>query len=89
MKYDVVVIGGGPAGMMAAGRAGERGFRVLLVEKNDRLGVKLLITGHGRCNITNAEESEHSFLSRFGKAARWLYSPFSQFGVKNTFSFLL
>ena len=86
-QYDVIVIGGGASGMMAAGRAAERGKRVLLLEKNKNLGEKLKITGGGRCNITNAEESEHIFLSRFGKAARWLYSPFSQFGVKNTFSF--
>jgi len=86
-QYDVIVIGGGASGMMAAGRAAERGKRVLLLEKNKNLGEKLKITGGGRCNITNAEESEHIFLSRFGKAARWLYSPFSQFGVKDTFSF--
>ncbi|MCK4919004.1 MAG: NAD(P)/FAD-dependent oxidoreductase, partial [Candidatus Pacebacteria bacterium] len=53
MKYDIVVIGGGPAGMIAAGRAGELGARVLLIEKNRKLGTKLLITGKGRCNITN------------------------------------
>jgi len=86
-QYDVIVIGGGASGMMAAGRAAERDKRVLLLEKNKNLGEKLKITGGGRCNITNAEESEHIFLSRFGKAARWLYSPFSQFGVKDTFSF--
>lgn len=87
IAYDVIVIGGGASGMMAAGQAAERGKRVLLLEKNKNLGEKLKITGGGRCNITNAEESEHIFLSRFGKAARWLYSPFSQFGVKDTFSF--
>lgn len=86
-QYDVIMIGGGASGMMAAGRTAERGKRVLLLEKNKNLGEKLKITGGGRCNITNAEESEHIFLSRFGKAARWLYSPFSQFGVKDVFSF--
>ncbi len=52
--FDVVVIGGGPAGMMAAGTAASRGLRVLLLEKNPGLGKKLLITGGGRCNLTNA-----------------------------------
>ena len=50
----VIVIGGGPAGMMAAGTAAGRGKRVTLIEQNKILGKKLLITGKGRCNITNA-----------------------------------
>ena len=49
MKYDVAVIGGGSAGMIAAGRAGEIGSSVILIEKNKSLGIKLLITGKGRC----------------------------------------
>ena len=53
MKYDGIVIGGGPAGMMAAITAAQRGSRVLLLERNGRLGKKLLITGKGRCNVTN------------------------------------
>ena len=53
MKYDGIVIGGGPAGMFAAITAARRGKRVLLLERNDRLGKKLLITGKGRCNVTN------------------------------------
>lgn len=53
MKYDVIVIGGGPAGMFAAITAARGGQRVLLLERNDRLGKKLLITGKGRCNVTN------------------------------------
>ena len=52
-KYGLIVIGGGPAGIMAAGRAGERGLKVLLLEKMRSPGRKLLITGKGRCNITN------------------------------------
>src|SRR3989338_11660736 len=86
-KYDVIVIGGGASGMMAAGRAGERGTRVLLLEKNNELGKKLKITGGGRCNIANAEESVRILLSHYGEAASYLFSPFAQFGVKETFDF--
>ncbi len=87
MDYDVIVIGGGASGMMAAGRAAERGRRVLLLEKNAALGAKLKITGGGRCNVTNAEEDEQVLLSHYGEAKPFLHSPFSQFGVKKTFSF--
>ena len=52
-NFDGIVIGGGPAGMFAAITAARRGGRVLLLERNDRLGKKLLITGKGRCNVTN------------------------------------
>lgn len=85
--YDVIVIGGGASGMMAAGRAGERGKRVLFLEKNKNLGEKLKITGGGRCNITNAEEDKHIFFQHYGNEKQFLYSLFSQFGVKDTFSF--
>ena len=53
MMYDGIVIGGGPAGMFAAITAAQKGSRVLLLEANNRLGKKLLITGKGRCNVTN------------------------------------
>lgn len=86
-RYDVIVIGGGAAGMMAAGRAAERGLRVLLLEKNKQLGKKLSITGGGRCNITNAEENERLLLAHYGSAEKFLYSSFVQFGTDDTFSF--
>lgn len=73
--------------MMAAGRAAERGKRVLLFEKNQKLGEKLRITGGGRCNITNAEEDTKALLSNYGSAEQFLYSAFREFSVKNTFSF--
>lgn len=85
--YDVLVIGGGASGMMAAGRAAALGKRVLLVEKNKRLGEKLRISGGGRCNITNATYDARAMLHNYGAAADFLHSPFSQFGVKETFSF--
>ena len=53
MRYDGIVIGGGPAGMFAAITAARQGAKVLLLEQNGRLGKKLLITGKGRCNVTN------------------------------------
>ena len=53
MTHDLIVVGGGPAGMLAAVTAARKGAKVLLLEKNDRLGKKLLITGKGRCNVTN------------------------------------
>lgn len=85
--FDVIVIGGGASGMMAAGAAASRGKKTLLLEKNLRLGEKLRITGGGRCNITNEEYDLRTFLGNYKEAADFLYSPFSQFGVQNTFSF--
>lgn len=85
--YDVIVIGGGASGMMAAGRAGELGLRVLLLEKNKRLGEKLRISGGTRCNILNAEDDEKTLLKKYGKSEQALYSTFSQFGMKDTWDF--
>ena len=77
----------GSAGMMAAGRAAELGHKVLLLEKNARLGEKLNITGGGRCNITNAVFDLRPFIENYGEAKDFLYSAFSRFGVKETFDF--
>ena len=86
-EFDVIVVGSGPAGMMAAGRAAEYGRRVLLVEKNHSPGEKLKLTGGGRCNITNAEFDTRAFLSFFGDDGKFLFSPFSRFAVQETFDF--
>jgi len=85
--YDVIVIGGGPAGMMAAGRAAMCGASVLLLEKNSGLGKKLLISGGGRSNFTNAEFDTSVLLKKYGERSKFLHSPFAQFSVKDTFQF--
>lgn len=85
--WDVIVIGGGPAGMMAAGRAAERGAKVLLLEKNDSLGKKLLITGGGRCNVTNSQFDNRKLLEKFKDSSKFLFSAFSQWSVKETLDF--
>lgn len=85
--YDVIVIGGGPAGMMATGRAAEQGARVLLLEKNESLGKKLLITGGGRCNVTNAEADIRVLLEKFKEASPFLFSPFSQWNNHDALNF--
>lgn len=85
--WDVVVIGGGASGMMTAGRAASLGKKVLLLEKNEELGKKLLITGGGRCNVTNAEEDLRVLLSKFKDSDKFLFSAFSQFSNKDTLEF--
>ena len=73
MNYDVIVVGGGPAGMFAAITAARRGKKVLLLERNDRLGKKLLITGKGRCNVTNHCEWQ-DILRNVPRNGRFLFS---------------
>ena len=86
-EWDVAVIGGGPSGMMAAGRAAQLGARVVILEKNKGLGKKLLITGGGRCNVTNAELDDRKLLAKFKDSGKFLFSPFSQWGVSETLDF--
>jgi len=87
MTYDIAIIGGGPAGMMAAARAGAKGARVILLEKNSDLGTKLLLTGGGRCNLTNDIPDPKDFVARLGKEAKFLLSALHQFGVRETLEF--
>ena len=86
MKYDGIVIGGGPAGMFAAITAAMRGKRVLLLERNDRLGKKLLITGKGRCNVTN-DCSGQEVLQNTPRNGRFLYSAMTAFPPSETMAF--
>ena len=78
MNYDGIIIGGGPAGMFAAITAAKRGEKVLLLERNDRLGKKLLITGKGRCNVTN-DCSAQEILQNVPRNGRFLYSAMNAF----------
>ncbi len=82
-----VVIGGGAAGMMAAYQAAARGQRVLLLEKNEKLGKKVYITGKGRCNLTNACETEDFFQSVVTNP-RFLYSAVYGFGSQDMMELL-
>lgn len=73
----VIVVGGGPAGMIAAATAAENGADVILLEKKEQVGRKLKITGKGRCNITSAEED--NFIAGYAKNGRFLYSALNEF----------
>ena len=76
--YDVIIVGGGAAGLMAAGRAGELGAEVLLLEKTDSCGKKILVSGKTRCNLTNAAELK-DFIAMYGVNGRFLYNVFHHF----------
>ena len=85
-NFDVIVIGGGPAGMMAAITAAMNGSQVALFEKNKRLGKKLLMTGGGRCNVTNNRPVE-DLITHIPGNGRFLYSTFSQFDNQDVMNF--
>ena len=86
MTHDLIVVGGGPAGMFAAITAARKGAKVLLLEKNDRLGKKLLITGKGRCNVTNDCPAEE-VLRNTPRNGRFLYSAMTAFPPESTKQF--
>ena len=78
MVWDVVVIGGGAAGLFCAGLLGQQGKRVLVLDHAEKLGEKIRISGGGRCNFTNAQSAPSNFLSlnpNFAKSALARYKP--------------
>ncbi len=86
-EYDVIVLGAGPAGLMAAGFAAEAGASVLVLEKNSEPGRKLCVTGGGRGNLTHAEFDARKLAACFGPASRALLGPFSRFGPAEVLDF--
>lgn len=87
LKYDVMVIGGGPAGMIAAGTAASKGKKTMLAEKNEKLGKKLFITGKGRCNITNTADFDE-FLKNIPRNSKFFLSSFNNFSNNDLISLL-
>ena len=85
--FDTLIIGGGPAGLMAAIRAASLGQKTAILEKNSSLGEKLLLSGRGRCNFTNAEDDINTFIAHYGDNGKFLYSAFSKFGPRQTMIF--
>ena len=83
---QVIIIGGGAAGMMAAVRAAERGLGVTILEQNEKLGKKIYITGKGRCNLTNACETEELFQNVL-RNPKFFYSEFFTFSNGQTVDF--
>src|SRR5215469_6903092 len=84
--WDVIVVGAGAAGLVAAARAAERGRRVLLLEKNRRAGVKILMSGGTRCNITHATDNR-GIVEAYGPPGRFLHSALAALSVEATVAF--
>jgi predicted Rossmann fold flavoprotein len=87
MTYDLAIIGGGPAGLMAASSASELGAKVIIIEKNKQPGIKLLLTGNGRCNLTNKINNNKILASHYGINGKFLLSGFTQFNDQDTIDF--
>lgn len=89
MSNSVIVIGAGAAGTMAAGTAAENGADVLLLERNDKIGRKVMITGKGRCNVTNdIGDDVQKFISNIPGNGRFLYGAYSAFNSQDVMYFL-
>ena len=84
---NILVVGGGAAGMMAAGIAAKNGHCVVLLERNDRLGRKLMITGKGRCNVTNNCNLINELIENVPVNGRFLFGAFYRFMPSDTMDF--
>ena len=84
---EVLVIGGGAAGLMAAVTAAKNGGKVVLLERNEKVGRKIMITGKGRCNVTNDCADLNALISAVPVNGRFLYSAFSRFMPADTMNF--
>ncbi|MDD5173670.1 MAG: NAD(P)/FAD-dependent oxidoreductase [Candidatus Omnitrophota bacterium] len=85
-SYDIAVIGAGAAGSVAAIRAGQLGKRVVLLEKNELIGRKMLMTGRGRCNLTNSGKLD-TFIEKFGRPGQFLRNAFYAFSNEDVMDF--
>ena len=85
-SWDIVIVGGGPAGLMAGARCAMRGKRTLLLEKNRKPGVKILLSGGTRCNFTHATD-ERGIVEAFGPSGRFLHSALAAFGPQDIVDF--
>lgn len=83
-QYDAIIVGGGACGLMCAAQAGLLGKSTLIIERNDKVGAKILISGGGRCNYTNLGTGIENFVSQ---NPQFLKSTFSQWTVQDTLDF--
>ncbi len=86
-KYDLIIIGGGASGLFSGIIAKKKGLNFLIIEKNPRVGMKLGLTGKGRCNLTNYTTNLKELVKKYTHNGKFLYHAFSEFGVQQTYDF--
>jgi predicted Rossmann fold flavoprotein len=86
-KYDLIIIGGGASGLFSGIIAKDKGLNFLIIEKNPRVGMKLGLTGKGRCNLTNYTTNLKELVKKYTHNGKFLYHAFSEFGVQQTYDF--
>ncbi len=86
-KYDLIIIGGGASGLFSGIIAKDKGLNFLIIEKNPRVGMKLGLTGKGRCNLTNYTTNLKELVKKYTHNGKFLYHAFNEFGVQQTYDF--